>query len=461
MNCRNSSGTAANSFAHAQQFLGMIPKMTKIALKSAPNPYDEYPYCDYPIKWTAPEQLALASILHGGPRLPLDNYRVLELGCANGANLLPLAWYRRQGDFTGLDASSRQLAVANESRDKLGLSNLRFVHSDFRTAKDKLEGPYDIIMAHGVFSWITHEARDAMLEMCASLLARQGLLYLNYNSHPGWTVRGMVRDFLMRHTQNAGDLKQRAELCQEIAAKVIAPLQAAEHSYSQLLGNEFRMVINQNPAYIAHEYLSPENNAYWRDEFFSLLKDFGFDYIADADFNSVSNRITTEFAHGVRQTDVSAQVAESAADLICYRQMQSPVLTHAPVARHPCGDPEFAGLFMASNLQPLEVKEGEYPSFKHESGQEIQTYKDSISQALLKLQPLWPRGLRINSLFTDMTDDIRQDIEWLLHYQLIELRCVEPGEFEVAPDALNELEMSLRNCATTPWHTVIEKKETT
>ena len=48
----------------------------------SPNPYDELPYLAFPIEWTAPEHLALASLLHDGPRVSLERYRVLELGCA-------------------------------------------------------------------------------------------------------------------------------------------------------------------------------------------------------------------------------------------------------------------------------------------------------------------------------------------------------------------------------------------
>jgi SAM-dependent methyltransferase len=424
---------------------------------SPANPYDELPYCAYPIAWTSPERIALASLLHGGPRVPLDGYRVLELGCANGANLLPMAWYRQQGDFTGMDGSARQIALANEGKDKLGLSNLQFVHGDFSSAVNELEGPFDIIMAHGVFSWISDEARNAMLEMCSSLLGTNGLLYLNYNAHPGWTVRGMVRDFLMQHTAHVSDLKERAELCREVSARVISPLQAKEHSYSRLMGNEFQMVVNQNPAYIAHEYLSPENNAYWRDEFYSILKNFGFDHVADADFNSISNRITTEYGALVKEAGVSDDVAGDSADLICYRQMQSPILTHSPFVKKDCDESEFANLFMASDLIPVDTEEGQNPSFKRPSGQEIESSKESISRALIELQPLWPRGLNIKSLFADVAD-VRQDIEWLLDHQLIQLRCIEPGDFEAAPEPLNALEQSLRNIATSPWHTTKETK---
>jgi hypothetical protein len=57
----------------------------------------------------------------------------------------------------------------------------------------------------------------------------------------------MVRDFLMQHTAHVSDLKERAELCREVSARIISSLQAEEHAYSRLMGNEFQMVVNQNP----------------------------------------------------------------------------------------------------------------------------------------------------------------------------------------------------------------------
>jgi|GEM_PF-1928234 len=419
---------------------------------SSLNPYDELPYCDYPIEWTAPERLALASLLHGGPRLPLDRYTVLELGCANGANLLPMAWYRQRGEFTGLDASARQISLANESREKLGVTNLQFVHGDFRTAAQQLEGPFDIIMAHGVFSWVTDEVRDAMLNMCSSLLAPNGLLYLNYNTHPGWTVRGMVRDFLMQQTADADSLKERAELCREVSARVIAPLKSDEHAYTTLMANEFRLVVNNQPAYIAHEYLSPENNAYWRSEFFEILQQFGFAFIADADFNCISNRITTEMARLLVREKLTGPAAGDSADLLCYRQMQSPILTHAPFSAKPCDLDEFSDLFMASSLKMVAGEKGGLTTFRQPSGQEIDTSDEPVCQALIKLEKSWPRGRRISSLFADVAA-AREDIEYLLHHNMIELRCIEPGDFEASPEPLNALERSLRNIATSPWHT--------
>ena len=88
------------------------------------NPYDELPYESYPIEWTAPEWLALVSMLHGGPRTRVARARVLELGCGDGANLLPMAAYRPSSAFVGLDSSTRLLATAREDQLAANLSLL-------------------------------------------------------------------------------------------------------------------------------------------------------------------------------------------------------------------------------------------------------------------------------------------------------------------------------------------------
>ena len=416
------------------------------------NPYDELPYCDLPTYWTAPKRLALASLVHDGPRVPLDHYRVLELGCANGANLLPMAWYRRHAEFVGLDASARQISVANESNDKLSSSNLQFIHGDFQSASDLLEGSFDIIMAHGVFSWIRDEDRDAMLELCSSKLAPAGLLYLNYNTRPGWTVRGMVRDFLLQQTSGIDKLEERAQMCRAISARVTAPFKDREHPYTQLMANEFQLVANQHPAYIAHEYLSPENNAYWRGEFFTILHDFGFDHVADADFNCIANRIPAELSALLSQEDLAGHLVKDSVDLLCYRQMQSPILTHAPFTARPCDDEEFSNLIVASNLEPVESEKGGKSIFRHASDREIETDDRPMIKALTELHGLWPRGHRVRSLFRNITE-IREDLEYLMQQEMIELRCIEPGDFDVSPEPLNKLEKSLRNISTSAWHT--------
>src|SRR5262245_13196912 len=241
-------------------------------MTSPANAYDELPYRSFPIEWTAPERLALTSLLHGGPRPPLDRYRVLELGCGNGANLLPLAYYRRHAAFVGVDGAASQIDVARGRQSALGLSNAEFIHADFLTADPLLSGRFDYIIAHGVFSWVPHDVRDALLELCAGRLRPGGLLYLNYNTRPGWDVRGLVREFLLAQTAAEPGLHARSELAVAVAQKMVAALTGVEHPYSQLLAREFQFVEGGDITWVGHEFLSPDNHPYWRSELLALAR---------------------------------------------------------------------------------------------------------------------------------------------------------------------------------------------
>lgn len=432
-----------------------VERFTKLLqeseIKSALNPYDELPYKSQPIEWSAPERLALASLLHGGPRPPLDKYRVLELGCGNGANLLPLAYYRRHADFVGIDGAASQIAIANSRKEALELSNIEFIHGDFLTVAECLSGQFDYIIAHGVFSWVPPDVRDAFLKLCTQRLRSGGLLYLNYNTHPGWNVRGMVREFLLAQTEGEGSLKLRGQKAQEVAAKVVSSLTIGEHPYAQLIANEFRFVCENHVSYVVHEYLSADNHPYWRSDFLTLMSQYDLSHVADADFNYASGRIPEELAPRLEKEQITGRTIENTVDLFCYRQLHSPILTNGHWTMQQLSVEEFSNLYVASCLAPS-TADREERTFQHPSGQEVEA-KDALMRTVFrKLQPLWPKAVRVGALFQDV-DEVIDDLKLLHRNGLIELRCVEPDEFIGYGDVLNKLEREHDGYITTPYHT--------
>jgi SAM-dependent methyltransferase len=415
------------------------------------NPYDDCPYKSLPIEWTAPERLALASLLHGGPRTPATDFRVLELGCADGANLLPMAYYRPHATFVGVDGARTQIDAARARQTLLQLRNVEFVHADFSAAMSATSGQFDYILAHGVFSWVAEDVRDALLELCAERLRVGGLLYLNYNTRPGWNVRGLVREFLLAQTAGIAGLRVRAQRAQEVASEVVASLDASAHPYSQLIANEFRFVNENHVSFVAHEYLAVENHAYWRSEFMALCGKYGFEHVADADFNYGSGWIPPDVPDHLASKGLVGRSLGDTVDLLCYRQLHSPVLTKVPLHRHPATVEELGNLDVASCLVPCGVNSDGHPMFGHPSGFQVEAKSDVIRAALDVLHPVWPRGVRMEALVADvngLVDDFR-----LLHSRgLIELRCVDPGTSGVAADRLHMLESHL-GYATTPYHT--------
>jgi len=417
------------------------------------NPYDELPYRSFPVEWTAPERLAIASMFHGGPRPPVDQYRVLELGCGNGANLLPLAYYRRHGTFVGIDGAQSQIAVADDRKLALGISNVEFIHTDFLTAARQLDDQFDYIIVHGVFSWVSGETRDALMQLCAQSLSPGGLLYLNYNSMPGWKVRGMVRDFLLAQTAGMRNLQARAQVAKDVSSKVAVTLESEEHPYSQLMAKEFKFVCDSDLSYVAHEYLSTDNHAYWRREFMSLARRHELEYVADADFNYSSGGVSEDVRPGLEKEQITGCALEDTVDLLCYRQLHSPILARLPLTLRPPDVKEFANLSVASCLAPCTSTGTENPMFQHPSGYQVEAKDEVMLDLLTILQPLWPRGLHVNAAVPNVSD-VMDDLKLLQRNGLIEIRCIEPGDFGFHQDPLNRLEAEWGNYVTTPYHTL-------
>ena len=68
--------------------------------------YDEVPYESFPFPQTHPDHLATLGRLFAIQPPPLERCRVLELGCASGGNLIPMAVAMPQAEFFGVDLSA-------------------------------------------------------------------------------------------------------------------------------------------------------------------------------------------------------------------------------------------------------------------------------------------------------------------------------------------------------------------
>lgn len=423
------------------------------------DPYDEMPYRSLPIEWSAPARLSIASLLHGGPRSPPGAYRVLELGCADGANLLPLACYASESEFVGIDGARSQIRLAQSRKSELRLSNSEFIESDFLSANEKLHGQFDYIIAHGVFSWVSPVVRDALFDLSAQRLRHGGLLYLNYNAKPGWNIRGTIRDYLLEQTGGERSLPVRARLAQELAARMAATLNAGDHPYARLLGNEFRFVCESHASYVAHEYLAADNHAYWRAEFQALAANVGLAYVCDADFNYVSGRVPEELVRRAADIRLTADSTVDTVDLLSYKQLQSPIFTQGSISPKAASTDEIANLNMAACLASCEpVDGGGHPTFRHPNGYEVEARDDAMANALAKLHPLWPSGLCIAELFADVSGAM-EDILLLHRNGLVELRHHEPSASADRSHALNRLERSWGGYETSAHHVRLDASD--
>src|SRR6185312_6025491 len=129
--------------------------------------YDEVPYADDPYPSSHPGHLAVVAILAGLTPAPVESCRVLEVGCARGGNLIPMAVGLPGSSFLGIDSSAGQVAAARSAIEALGLENVAIECRNLVDLGDEL-GSFDYIIAHGVYSWVDAEARGRILGILAA-----------------------------------------------------------------------------------------------------------------------------------------------------------------------------------------------------------------------------------------------------------------------------------------------------
>src|SRR5689334_20611178 len=134
------------------------------------NPYHQVPYPTAAQRSTHPDRLAAIATLFGMRPAPIASCRMLEIGCGDASNLLPLAYHLPQGRFTGVDLAARPIARARKQARDLGLRNLS-LHALDLAAIDRSFGQFDYILVHGLYSWIPEPARDNLLAVCRARLA--------------------------------------------------------------------------------------------------------------------------------------------------------------------------------------------------------------------------------------------------------------------------------------------------
>src|SRR5260370_37085826 len=141
--------------------------------------YEEIPYSSNPFSYTHPDNLATVGMLMGMTPPSVERCRVLELGCAGGGNLIPMALALPESQFLGIDLSPRQIAMGQEVIDTLGLTNIKLRSMSIMDVKDD-DGPYDYIICHGVYSWVPAEVQDKILTICNRNLGPTGVAYVSY-----------------------------------------------------------------------------------------------------------------------------------------------------------------------------------------------------------------------------------------------------------------------------------------
>jgi 2-polyprenyl-3-methyl-5-hydroxy-6-metoxy-1,4-benzoquinol methylase len=242
--------------------------------------YDTVAYAAQANQQTHPTHLATVATLLGLSPPGVTSARVLEVGCSDGANLLPMAASLPGARFTGCDISSQSIAAARRGARDLGLANVDFVQADLATLRDGGE-PFDYIVAHGVYSWVPADVRDALFALAQDRLHRDGIMFVSFNVYPGCHVRQAAWEMLRYHVGHVADPRARLDQARAFAALLAEP-SVAQTEVDGLLRHELAKLATQTDSALFHDDLGVPNDPVYFHQFTAHLARYDLAYLGEA-----------------------------------------------------------------------------------------------------------------------------------------------------------------------------------
>ncbi len=140
----------------------------------------------------SPQNIALAATLRGFESPDLSGeFAYCELGCGKGLTSLILAAANPQAEFHAVDFNPSYIARAEAQARAAQLNNITFHERSI----EELNGPdtpalpkFDVVALHGVWSWVSPDIQNAILEFLKRRVKPGGLVYITYNLLTQWAM---------------------------------------------------------------------------------------------------------------------------------------------------------------------------------------------------------------------------------------------------------------------------------
>lgn len=162
-------------------------------------------------------------------------------------------------EWYGTDFNPSQVAFANSLAASSG-SGARLYDDAFADFARRDDLPdFDFIGLHGIWSWIDDNNRAIIVDFLRRKLKVGGVLYISYNTMPGWAATVPMRELLTRHTEvmaaSGQGIVSRIDAALEFFGKLLEVNPGFAKANPQI-PKRHEKLMTQNRHYLAHEYFN-------------------------------------------------------------------------------------------------------------------------------------------------------------------------------------------------------------
>jgi methyltransferase-like protein/ubiquinone/menaquinone biosynthesis C-methylase UbiE len=366
--------------------------------------YDEIPYPAAAYRQSHVARLETLGKLFGLAPADIRHSRVLELGCADGANVIPMACALSESTFLGVDLSARQIKAGQEVVAALGLTNIELRHSDIRDV-DQSFGVFDYVIAHGIYSWVPTEVQEKIFRICREQLRASGVAYISYNTYPGWRMRGMLRDMMVYHGRKFDDPKKQIEQARAVIQWLGEFVRSENNPYGMLLRSELEQMKQWQDTYFRHDSLAEINEPVYFHQFIERAEAHGLQYLAEAEFPSMlASNHAAPVAEALNRLGRDIIEMEQYMDFLRNRMFRQTLLCHREAKLNRALGPWTPADFrIAASLRLLgpdpDRGSGEIETFAGANDLRISISEPTVKAALVTLGEAWPATIPFRELF--------------------------------------------------------------
>ncbi|MCA9088368.1 MAG: methyltransferase regulatory domain-containing protein [Planctomycetaceae bacterium] len=373
----------------------------QLADSASTNSYDQVPYRSMPFRQAHPDRLATIATLFGLEPPTVETARMLELGCASGGNLLPVADQYPNAALLGIDGSEKQIDSGRQLLEKAGLGNVELRCQnilDFTADK-----PFDYIIAHGVYSWVPDSVQRKILDIVRDHLSPRGVAYISYNTYPGWRMRGMIRDIMRYRASQYEEPAEQLAQARGLLTFLTNSVKAENNAYGLMLRSELESIGRADDSYLMHEHLEAINEPVYFHQFHERLKSHGLQYVGEADFGVMSLENFPDQVRGMLQSVARDRIElEQYMDFLRNRAFRQTIVTHANQRVDTSPNPQrLQRMRVASSAVPegdsIDVRSSD-SAILQRRGSKLTTTSPVVKAAMMHLQKAWPSSLPFTEL---------------------------------------------------------------
>lgn len=413
-NLLNDATTAASGcgwpclFLSAEQpeFMPDLPPVSDFA-------YDRVPYPGAADGLIQLRNLQVVASLFGLNPADIKKCRVLEIGCANGTNLLPFAVEFPDSTFVGVDLAASQIQQAVAVASRLNLPNAQFHAAnvtDFQSLG--IDGPFDYILVPGVFSWVTAAERQSLLQLLRRFLAPSGVAAVSFNVLPGWSFREPLREFIRRHVRAFAEPDRQIQEARQ-AVRFLAEASIHSTAHQKLYADVHQIFETASDHYIFHDYISDRNQPFYFHQFVNMIQEHELQFVAECDFcHTVGIGLNSLARTVVDQSPVLDR--EQLIDFVAGNAYRRALVCHeSQTVTRRFNHSSMTGLHLAlvqhfsslpANLADTDPWQLDYPNGS------LTTTEPLGKAALRLLNDVWPQTRTVDQLYSNARDILPADL---------------------------------------------------